>query len=348
MAMLFVILSLIISPFLTYYISTTSFYRKANSKASGKTPPTVPFFIPGVFHAFSLAYDGPQKYFSALMYTTSCLLPSDCNADLHTSKQYGNFAPFIVKAGPTSFVVLRDPKHVERVLRTRKQLTSRNSIHHMYENLYGSPKDSLKLYAGNNSNEEKETGLLKYVHSILPQKYLTGPSLAPLVDIYVSILSRNLNEKMFQVGSWTQIEDFWSFFHQVICRCTIETLLGSAILKQYPGIVKDYLKFAEAAAGFLPCLPRFLASAAYEGPRDRLLEGVVKWLKANHSGSEFAKIGDEDPVWDEHKGSKFVQERDDVFAKAEGVDLKSRAAEILSVIHGYVWFEMVPEVVHKT
>ncbi|KAJ4376189.1 hypothetical protein N0V83_001470 [Neocucurbitaria cava] len=204
----------------------------------------------------------------------------------------------------------------------------------MYENLYGSPKDSLKLYAGNKGNEEKEAGLLECVHSILPQKYLTGPSLAPLVDIYISILSRNLNEKMFQVGSWTQIEDFWSFFTQVICRCTIETLLGSAILKQYPGIIKDYLKFAEATAGFLPCLPRFLASAAYEGPRDRLLEGVVKWLKANHSGSEFANIGDDDPVWDEHKGSKFVQERDDVFAKTEGVDLKSRAAEILSVIHG--------------
>ncbi|CAO2651892.1 Nn.00g001750.m01.CDS01 [Neocucurbitaria sp. VM-36] len=329
--MLIVILPLIISPFLTYYISTVLFYRKANSKASGKTPPTVPFFIPGIFHAFTLAYEGPQRYFAALMYITflsylSAILLTD------SSKQYGSFSPFAVKAGPTSFVVLKDPKHVERVLRAQKQLTSRISNYHMYENLYGSPKETLKFYSCKGL-QEKEAGLFDIVHSTLSRKYLAGTLLAPLIDVYVSILSRNLNEKMFQVGSWTQIEDFWSFFQQVICRCAIETLLGSAIFKQYPGIIKDYLKFAEASAGFLPGMPRFLTSAAYEGPRDRLQEGIMKWLKANHSGSEFAKIGDEDPVWDEFKGSKFIQERDDVFLKTEGVDLKARATEILSVMH---------------
>lgn len=252
-----------------------------------------------------------------------------------TSNKYGNFAPFVVKAGSTSFLVLRDPKHIEKVLHAKKQFTPRNSISHTYDNLYGTPKDALKFYTGKGL-DGKEAGFVEHVHSTLPRKYLTGSSLAPLTDIYVSILSRNLREKMFQVGSWTQIEDFGSFFQQVIARCTIEMLLGSAIFKQYPSIVKDYLKFADAAAGFMPGMPRFLASNAYEALRDRLQEGIIKWLKANHSGSEFAKIGDEDPVWDEHKGSKFIQERDDVFAKAEGVDLKGRAAEILSVMHGYV------------
>ena len=193
----------------------------------------------------------------------------------------------------------------------------------------------MKHYAGKGI-DGKETGVVEHAHSALPQKYLTGPSLTPLIDIYVSILSRNLHEKMFQVGSWTQIEDFWSFFQQVVARCTIETLFGSAIFKQYPSIVKDYLKFSEASAGFVPGMPRFLASAAYEGPRDLLLEGIVKWLKANHSGSEFAKISDEDPVWNEHKGSKFIQERDDVFAKLEGWGLTGRAADMLSAMHGYV------------
>ncbi|KAF1849405.1 cytochrome P450 [Cucurbitaria berberidis CBS 394.84] len=313
--MLLAIATLIIVPFLTFFLSTTLFYRKTKNKFPGQTPPTTPYFVPGVFHAFSLAYFGPQKYFAALI------------------DQYGNFAPFVVKAGLGSFLVLRDPKQAERVLQASNQLTTRKSNLHIHERLFGSPKEILKFYAGKGSNGN-EAGLVELVHSALPRKYLMGTSLAPLIDTYVSILSRNLNEKMFQVGFWTQIEDFWSFLQQVIARCTIETLFGREIIKQYPSIVKDYLTFADAAASFVPGMPRFLASATYEGPRDRLHEGIAKWLKATHSGSEFAKIDEEDPVWDEDKGSKFIQERDDVFAKTEGVDLKGRAAEVLSVMHG--------------
>lgn len=81
MALLIAVFALFILPFLTYYLSTLSFYRKANSKVTGKRPPTIPYFIPGVFHAFTLAYEGPQKYFATLMYVTLLcsyrLLPAD-------------------------------------------------------------------------------------------------------------------------------------------------------------------------------------------------------------------------------------------------------------------------------
>jgi hypothetical protein len=64
---LFGILALIISPFITYYITTLLFYRRIRSLATRKVPPTVPYFAPGLFHAFSLATFGPQKYFAELM-----------------------------------------------------------------------------------------------------------------------------------------------------------------------------------------------------------------------------------------------------------------------------------------
>jgi hypothetical protein len=57
-----------ISPFLVYYITFTAFHRKAQSNASGKTPPTIPFCFPVGFHAFSLAIVGPQKYFAQALY----------------------------------------------------------------------------------------------------------------------------------------------------------------------------------------------------------------------------------------------------------------------------------------
>jgi len=58
---------LIIIPVLTYNVSKARFDRSSQSTALQR-PPTVPYLVPGVFHAFSLAFDGPQKYFATLMY----------------------------------------------------------------------------------------------------------------------------------------------------------------------------------------------------------------------------------------------------------------------------------------
>lgn len=150
------------------------------------------------------------------------------------------------------------------------------------------------------------------------------------------MLSENMNNKMFQVGSWTLIEDTWSFFRQVVTRCTLESLFGSDLFKQYPGVVRDYCEFADAIEGFVPGLPRYWVPSAGLQAQGRLLEGIEKWLKANHSGSEFARIADEDPDWDENLGSKFIQERDAEIACLNGMNPKARAAEMLSIIHEYV------------
>lgn len=64
---------LIVTPALTYYVSTTLFYQNAKHTASGSRPPTIPYLFPGVFHAFSIAYDGPQKYFARLLYDHPCI-----------------------------------------------------------------------------------------------------------------------------------------------------------------------------------------------------------------------------------------------------------------------------------
>ncbi|KAF1945985.1 cytochrome P450 [Clathrospora elynae] len=313
MALLLIALLLVIIPILTYYASRALFYQNANNKALGKRPPTIPYLVPGIFHTFSLAYEGPQKCFATLI------------------NKFGQHAPFTVKSGLLSFVVLQDPKHIETVAQASKQQSPHALYIRMYAEALGYPKAALDLYAIEGvGGKEKEA--FQYAHTTLSQKYLTGASLASISDVYVSMLSRSLNDKMFQIGSWTQIEDFWSFFQQVITRCTMETLFGSAISKQYRGLIKDYWMFDDAIESFMPGMPRLFTSASYQGPRDRLHEGIEKWLKTNHSGSEFAKIADEDPIWDEHKGLKFIQERDDVFAKIEGKDWKTRTAEVLSVM----------------
>jgi hypothetical protein len=223
-------------------------------------------------------------------------------------------------------VVLREPGHVKKIAEASKQRTLQGTESHLNEVIFGYPQID-----GNDANNEK----VELARAALTRKYLTGPSLTTMIDLYVSILSRNLNDKMFQVGSWTQIEDFWSFFEQVITRCSMETLFGSTVFKQYPGLIKDFWKFEDAISGFIPGIPRVLVSTAHREPCDRLFLGIGKWLKANHSGSEFAKISNNDPDWDEYRGSKFIQERDDVLAKIPRVP-EARAADMLCVMHRYV------------
>ncbi|KAL7777998.1 hypothetical protein CFE70_004672 [Pyrenophora teres f. teres 0-1] len=324
---LLIVFLLIIVPICTYNVSKARFDRSSQSTALQR-PPTVPYLVPGVFHAFSLAFDGPQKYFATLMYVAQ---PHSWNVLTTGSKEHGKFAPFAVKVGLRSFVVLRDPEHVKKIVEASKQQGPDVSGSRIHEIAFGSSKAVANLLAGTTPSNGKKKAT-RQVRISLTQKYLTGTSLANTTNTYVNTLSRNMNDKMFQVGSWTQIEDVWSFFQQVLTRCSVEIFFGSAIFKQYPKLIKDYWQFEDAVEGFVPGMPLLLVSGSYKEPRDRLCQNIEKWLKLNHSGTEFAKIGEEDPDVDEHKGSKFFQECDDLLAKTP-LPLEDRTAEMLDIIH---------------
>lgn len=60
----------VLLPVITYYVTSALFRQRVQSKSSGKTPPTIPYQVPVVFHAFGLASVGPQKYFAQLMYVS--------------------------------------------------------------------------------------------------------------------------------------------------------------------------------------------------------------------------------------------------------------------------------------
>lgn len=75
---LLIVASLIVFPFLTYYATSTSFFRRANDKSDGKKPPTIPYFIPGVFNAAGFAQLGARKYFAELMYVAPPVIEEFC------------------------------------------------------------------------------------------------------------------------------------------------------------------------------------------------------------------------------------------------------------------------------
>jgi hypothetical protein len=61
-------IAVVIIPFLTYQLTLFLFHRTARSDAPLKTPPTIPYWVPGIFHGVGLTLSGPSAYFGKLMY----------------------------------------------------------------------------------------------------------------------------------------------------------------------------------------------------------------------------------------------------------------------------------------
>jgi hypothetical protein len=220
---------------------------------------------------------------------------------------------------------------VKKVFQSPEQMTATQLHIKVFDKVMGSPKSALPLYAGIGEGSEE----IDHAHSAVPRLFLSGPSLIPVADVYVRTFRRQLSNKMIQTKSWMEIEDVWSFLQNEITRATVETIFGAALLKQYPKLVRDFWEFDSKIENFTFGLPRFMMPAAYTA-RDRLHENLLKWLKTVDEGDRPAKIGEDDPVWDEFMGSKFFQARDTVFAKVPTMDYQARAAEALAIMQGYV------------
>jgi hypothetical protein len=196
----------------------------------------------------------------------------------------------------------------------------------------GIPKGTLEPLIESDGRRVEEKDQIEAAHTILPRKFLSGPFLDNLSDVFILSLRRNLLEKT-QSNTWTHIEDLWSFFQEVTTVATIESLFGSELLRQNPNFVSDYWAFDDNAEDFVRELPRFLAPSTY-ATRDRLHESIEAWLQSAHPGKNFARVNDEDPTWDANMGSKFCQASDSVLANMPSFNLKARAAEVLSFILG--------------
>ncbi|KAJ4993177.1 hypothetical protein SVAN01_01152 [Stagonosporopsis vannaccii] len=307
---LLVIAFVVISPLLTYYVTSTLFFRRSKSTASSKEAPSIPYFIPGIFHAAVLARTGAPKYFAELI------------------KDYGAFAPFKVRAGPRSYIILRDPTHISRVLNAPEHLTVTASKIEIFDRLFGSPKAE-----GHKTPRSQKEG-----NSNMPEQTLSSildANLAATTEAYISLLSANMHDKMFQYDTWTRIEDLWSFLQLVLFRCTLDTLFGSKLLKQCPRMVRDYRDFDAIVEGFIPGMPRLMFSSALKS-RDRLHQHLENWLITNHEAeldSEESAAGSSS--FNEMTGMKFMRKyyRGCIVGKDEQLNLKARAAEVLSIIH---------------
>ena len=248
------------------------------------------------------------------------------------SKEHGAFAPFIVKAGPLKFMIVRSAEHVRKIFLSVKDMTVTDFHAQLFEKVFASPPSAVQIYKDIGKNTNAHSDAVHRAHLNLPKQYLQGMGLVPTAEVYIKTLRRSMGNKMFQEGSWTEIEDMWSFFQNEITKATIETIFGYELLRMYPKVVPDFWKFEDSFDQFFRGLPRFTMPTAY-ATRDRLVGKLGEWLEKVHPGNESARVGEEDEEWDERLGSKLAQARDQVYAR-NGMDVQARASEVLSLIQG--------------
>lgn len=140
----------------------------------------------------------------------------------------------------------------------------------------GIPKGTLDPLIAPDSSRADERSQIENAHTILPRKYLSGPYLDSLSDVYILALRRTLLERIHE-KTWIRIEDLWTFFQQVTTVATMECLFGSVLLQQNPDFMGDYWAFDNSAEDYVRGFPRFLVPSTY-ATRDRLHENLMTWL----------------------------------------------------------------------
>ncbi|KAF2748846.1 cytochrome P450 [Sporormia fimetaria CBS 119925] len=304
--LLFVALRLIQE--LVFRITKTRFFRQLSSSASGKRPPTVPYHSPGFFHSFGIRQQGRADFLANIL------------------AEYDGSAPFVVKDGPLSaHVVVRDPDHITRILEANQFKPEGHHVRLINE-FNRSGKENPKAISSNNPVQNKD---MEIARSDLPRKYLSGNDSTPLVRNYEAALFNNMDGKMFQVRTWTEIEDLFSFLSLEISRALVVALLGTEKLKRNPRFIRDLMELNKNVDGMERGLPRIMIPKAYDA-RDSLHAMIVQHLQSIQTCDE-SVLGGPDDVWNAYRGSKLLRLRDETISKIYKHD-DDRAAGVLTFI----------------
>ncbi|CAG8903086.1 unnamed protein product [Penicillium egyptiacum] len=307
------LLTLLVS---TYTLSLFNFIRTRNSQRPGKPAPTLPYYLPGLCHAFDLEWS--MASFLA-----------------NTVKRWGYLSPIAVRAGSFGFTMIVNPSHIRTILRSSRTLTNRPMMAFVMEKWFSTPKEYLRFYAAHDPSTSTPGGTLEHMHDFqvkVSLKYLSGKHLLEMSEKYISILKSRLVNLEIPTDSCTEISDFYTWLQNQVTPSIIEAMMGSRILEIYPDIVEDFWKFEHQVANYSRGLPRWMIPSAYK-TRDRLLANIKAWNRLANRESDYAQHGEEGAEWDEFFGTKFIKARED-YLREYGMNEDAIASEHLGLLFG--------------
>ncbi|KAH9881832.1 hypothetical protein J1614_001003 [Plenodomus biglobosus] len=240
---------------------------------------------------------------------------------------YGDGTPFFINAAGRKILVLLDPAQIKRVMNASTELDPNPFIHDMIlGQMLGSPKETIDFYKTDN-------GRMDEVQMTHIRQHVTGSALNSMSRKVFERLALNIGEFYRQQkdacsGDWIEIPDLFELVQHQVTRAITETLMGSAITKEYPEIYTDQWRFMDSSIEIVMGLPRFVVPAAYAA-RDRLLANLKNW---NTTSEALRTLGKADSVWDARAGSGLLQERQERYAQTAGFNEDARVSQILGLL----------------
>ncbi|RMZ68398.1 cytochrome p450 [Pyrenophora seminiperda CCB06] len=303
--------------FCTRILTSQWFHSVRYRKGHNVTPPTAPYWIPGIKHALSLAFDGKAFMAKCFHYTYNNLLTFDRN-------KYGDGSPFFIDGAGQKMLIILDPDHIKGVFRASKEMDPNPFIHErILGALMGSPPSAVQYYRSGDHN-------LDYIQTSHIRQHTTGSNLGLLDKRIFDMMKKTVGESLSSPGEWTEIPDLFAFVTHHVTYAIATTLLGSELVSSYPELMADLWTHIEATDGFFMGLPRFAIPKAYAA-RDRLLASIRAWTTKSEELRNQDKV---DKTWDPVAGSGLLQEREKLYSEMPAHDEYARSAQTLGLLYG--------------
>lgn len=316
---------------LTYIVSLSRFLWTRQSQNPEKGPPTVPYYLPGLCHAFRLEWS-MTNFLTATVLIVSPTGQKRANTDSYR-KRWGYVTPLKVRAEIFQFIMVTNPSHIRSIIRSSRILTNRPMMMFAMRKWFNTPVDSMHHY-------DSHHGPHTYLHDLqygINIRYLSGKSILTMSERYLAIIQRRLAALDVPTGEkWLEIPDFYIWLQSQVTPSAIEATMGSRILEMYPTLVEDFWEFDRQLGNYSRGLPRWMILSAYR-TRDRLLANLKAWNRMAHRHSDCSKHGVDDADWDEFFGTRYIKAREDLMRK-HGLNDDVIASENLGLLFGYAFF----------
>ncbi|KAI1074873.1 cytochrome P450 [Whalleya microplaca] len=312
---------LIFAVLLNHILVTIRYYWAHCNEVDGQIPPTYPSAIPLFGNLISFVWNNAEFCRRVTSYR-------------------GRFTSVRLSFFGMRIYLFQDRETIKRIWKA-PSLSSPMSIQiYTHRYFFGTPERTLATYIADNSGPHEKP----YPGSNVPPKNridhithrgylraLTGPGLSPTIRRFMDGLQTRVGQLAF-AGEWQDLEDFRSFFQNLMGGALLESLFGPELIRLNPNIVGDLLEFDANIPWLARGIPSFIKPAPYR-LRSRLWSQFKRWK--NYARKEFhesriSEDGDGDPFW----GSGMNRWRHEILPQVGYHDDNALAAADLGLAFG--------------
>ncbi|MCJ1270046.1 hypothetical protein MMC22_009940 [Lobaria immixta] len=308
--------------FLSVYIATwLSFMYRRQSQDPVKVPPTVPYMIPFVGSAISLALN-PAR----------CLLA--------TSRLVGPQAVHGIKILNTTLYFVYKPENIAKIWKYPTTITTPEVTVFILKTLLGMAPKAFDMYTIDTSgiypkpspgSHVAPHNRIDYLTYTSFHKHLFGEGLSNFYLTFAAALMHRFKSLNIE-NDWIELPDIMEFWLPPLTTSLNETIVGPILECLNPNFTRDLLKYFWYVHPLMKGLPRWCIPEAYR-LRETLVQSMKQWraiAMARFKETDIDEDGGTDPWW----GSALMRERQKFLAKVDNWDDDSIASSDLGVLWG--------------